>query len=259
MFELNLTAGRNFSPEIASDSTAFILNASAARLIGWEQPVGKQLEWVGSGQVYTVIGVIADFQNGSWRSGVAPSIVRYDPTMYFDLMLKARPGGLTTVLPFLKRTWAKFLPDRPFQYRLLDELLERRYRNDLRFSRIVWLFGRLSILLACLGLYGLAVSTTEQRRKEIGIRKAVGASLPGILGLIARDLTRGVLLANLIAWPLAYLWLSDWLSSYIHRIPLSPGPFILASGIVLGVALATVGAQTLRAALANPVDALRCE
>ena len=259
LFNIKLNAGRNINAEIASDSTAMILNTTAAKQLGWDNPIGKQVEWLEYKRTCTIIGVVDDFQNRSLRHPVAPAAYFKQPALYSRLVLKIRPNSLQNVLPFLEKTWKQFLPNRPFRYRTLDERLNDHYWDEHQFRRTTYLFCMLSIFLACLGLYGLAAFTAEQRTKEIGIRKVLGASTSNLLRLITKDFAWLVLIANIIAWPLGYLYLNDWLNGFVFRTPLSFWPFMFSGGCVLFIALLTVSFQAIKATRSNPADALRYE
>lgn len=259
-FGLKLLSGRRFDGSLR-DTSSVIINRSAAERLGWDDPIGHQVEWVGAGifRMLTIVGVIEDYQNQSLRRGVAPGAVIQFPPLYFSLYLKVQQGSLPELLPALEKTWKTFLPDRPFRYTTLDEELSWHYWDDNQFRRTMRIFCALAMLLACLGLYGLAAFTAERRTKEIGIRKVLGASLNGLLGLMIREFAVLVGIANLIAWPLAYFYLSDWLNGFAQRIDLSVIPFLMGGGSVLGIAMLTISSRTYVAATNNPVEALRSE
>ncbi len=157
------------------------------------------------------------------------------------------------------RLWKRFLPNRPFSYRLHEQDFEYTYWSEFQFAATTRIFCGLAILLACLGLYGLAAFTAERRTKEIGIRKVLGASMGGLLGLIAREFAKLVLVANVIAWPLAYLYLNDWLNGYVQRIDLTVLPFLAGGAVVLVVSMVTISLRTYSAARTDPVKAIRIE
>jgi putative ABC transport system permease protein len=259
-FGLNLLAGRSFDGSLR-DTASVIINQSAAERLKWDDPVGHQVEWVGAGipRWLTIVGVIEDYQNQSLRKGIAPGAVIQFPRLYFSIYLKVRPGSLPDILPDLESTWKTFLPDRPFRYTTLDEELSWHYWDEEQFRQIMRIFCGFAMLLACLGLYGLAAFTAERRTKEIGIRKVLGASVNGLLGLMAREFAVLVGIANLVAWPLAYVYLNDWLGGYVQRIDLTIVPFLLGAALVLLIAMVTISLRTYAATQTDPVDAIRSE
>ena len=259
-FEIDLVAGRNFSTEIASDRTeAFILNETAVRQLGWEEPIGKQFEWVIGRRKGRVIGVVKDFHNRPLREEIGPLAISMRNSLFWILALKIRTDRLPETIRFLEDTWKQFIPNRPFEYSFLDDDLDRIYRTELRLGQISGIFALLGIFVACLGLFGLASYTAEQRTKEIGVRKVMGATVPNIVLLLSKDFVKLVLLANLIAWPIAYSAMGKWLQDFAYRIDLEMWIFALGGAVALLIALLTVGYQAIKSATANPVDALRYE
>lgn len=258
-FDLKLLKGRNFDTTGNRDTLTYIINETAEKMLGWEDPIGKQLEWVAPGRVMTIVGVVADYQNRSPSRPVAPSAIMPYYALYYDLYLKIRPGRLQDVLPFLEETWKQFLPNRPFGYRVLEEELEHNTWSEREFRRVTRLFGGLAIFLSCLGLYGLAGFTAERRTKEIGIRKVLGASTGSVIGLMSREFATLLGVACLIAWPAAWLYLDDWLNGFAQRVSLSVVPFVLGALAVMVVAAVTISFRTYAAAVADPVDSIRVE
>ncbi len=173
--------------------------------------------------------------------------------------LKVRSKNLPETLAFLEKTWQKFLPDRPFEFEFVDDNLNNLYLEDQKVGQLVGTFALLTILVACLGLFGLAAFTAEQRTKEIGVRKVLGASVRSIILLLSKEFAKLVLIANVIAWPVAYFAIDDWLQNFAYRVDVAWWVFALAGVATLLIALGTVGYQALRAALSNPVEALRYE
>ena len=186
LFGLKLVAGRNFK-NIPRDSLSYIINRSAADTLGWENPIGKQLEWVSQyPKIMTIVGVVEDYQNRSLHQAVAPgAILPYKP-LYFHVHLKIREGQLESVRPHLERVWKQFLPNRPFRYQLHQNEFYDAYWEEFQLQETSRIFSGLAILLGCMGLYGLASFTAERRAKEIGIRKVLGASVGGLLAMIAK-------------------------------------------------------------------------
>jgi len=261
--KMTIIEGRAFSKDYSSDAReAFILNEQAIRKMGIKEPVGKWLsvsrDWKG-----TIIGVAKDAQFRSFRHNVEPCI------FYITNLAAATDEGLVLVkiegsrtreaLAHIQRVWSEFNTVSPFEFRFLDETYDRLYRDERRMSRVFTVFSGLAVFIACLGLLGLASFTAERRTKEIGIRKVLGASAGGIVIMISSQLTRWVLAANIIAWPVAYLAMNKLLQVYAYRVSLNWPLFALPSLAAFFLACLTVGFQSLRTARANPANALRYE
>lgn len=268
---LELAAGRSFSRAFATDATsAFILNEAAVKAIGWtpETAIGKsfgsseivdwnQGQWIErNGQV---IGVLRDFHFESLHDEIVPTVYFVAPYMAWNAVVRIRPENIASTMKFLESKWEEFNPGQPFEYRFLDEAFEALYRREKRQGEIFGTFALLAILVACLGLIGLASFAAEQRTKEIGIRKVLGASAAGIVNLLSREFLGLVLLANLLAWPVAYFIMKKWLEDFAYRIDINVLPFLAGAVVALLMAMLTVSVQTLKAALANPVETLRYE
>ncbi|MGH7452479.1 MAG: ABC transporter permease, partial [bacterium] len=268
-FGLQLAAGRNLAKDIATDSTrAFLLNESAAQALLWPSPLGKIImAEFPTGQPSLpfekrhgqIVGVVKDFHFESLHYEMRPIIFMIKPYWHFYISVKLHPENLATTLAELEQSWQRFFPEAPFEYFFLDDTFDRLYRTEESWGRAIGFFALLSIFIACLGLLGLAAFTAEQRTKEIGIRKVLGASVTGIAGLLSKDFVKLVLAANLIAWPLAYFAMNKWLQDFAYRIDMGWWVFALAGGIALLIALLTVSTQAIKAALANPVESLRYE
>ncbi len=255
-FGVQMLAGRNFETAHSTDSTAFLLNQAAVDLIGWQEPLGKQMNFGPKGQV---IGIVQDFNYASLRERIRPMAILIRPGWSSYVAVRLAPGEQSTTLRQLATVWREFEPERPFEPFFLDDNLNQLYQKEERLSFILSAFSMLALVIACLGLFGLAAFATEQRTKEIGIRKVMGASLPQIVGLLSKDFAKLVLLANIIAAPLAWFAMNKWLENFPYRIALGPRLLLLAGAIAFGVALLTISYQALKAALANPVEALRYE
>ncbi|MCD6335189.1 MAG: ABC transporter permease, partial [Candidatus Latescibacteria bacterium] len=261
MLKIELAAGRNFSKDFAAVAKeAILLNEAAVRRFGWESPknaIGKRATlW---GRKWTVIGVVKDFHISSLHDPIEPLVLYIRPDRFCYLSVRIRPGHISETLDFLKHSWDEFSPNRPFEYSFLDDSFDKLYRAEDRLGKIFGSFSLIAILIACLGLFGLASFATEQRTKEIGIRKILGASVSGIVLLLSKEFTKLVLVSNLIAWPVAYWAMNRWLQDFAYRIPIGVGTFLLAGVIALVIALLTVSFQAIKAATANPVKALRYE
>ncbi len=266
-----LVAGRSFSARIPADTSrsqpAIVLNETAVRALGYtpEAAIGKPLLFdLGSQtQPYRVIGVVKDFHFQSLHQPITPyGFVRQGspfaaPPAY--LVARVDVARLPSLLASLEKHWQQINPAAPFAYSFLDQDFQRNYQAERRVFGMVGYFTGIAILIACLGLYGLMAYTVEQRTREIGIRKILGASGSGLTMLLAGDFLKLVLVANVIAWPLGW-WLMDrWLQAFAYRVSISWWLYVLAGGVALLIALLTVGAQAIRASLTNPVKSLRAE
>jgi putative ABC transport system permease protein len=259
--DIKLVAGRNFSPQFSTDQNDLIIvNETAARQWGWDDPIGKTIQVLDDRPITkTIIGVVRDFHVESLHKKIEPVFFEFAPSSSRYISVKIRPDNIPSTIRYLEKTLKQIDPMLPFDYTFLDETFDRNYKAEEKLSKIFSYFTLLAIFIACLGLFGLASFTSEQRTKEIGIRKALGASISGIILLLSKEFTKWVLLANLIAWPVAYFAVNQWLQNFAYRINIGPGTFILAALLALIIALLTVGYQAVRAARANPVNALRYE
>ncbi|NKB71073.1 MAG: FtsX-like permease family protein [Candidatus Latescibacteria bacterium] len=263
---VELIAGRNFSRDRPSDSSeAFLLNETAVRQLGWEvgaadpqkEALGKWFHWPDLDRQGHIVGIVKDFHIGTLKERTKPAFLAINRGREFNLLVKIRPERVSETMDFLDETWRSFSPDKPFRYRFLDDAVEYLHREEIRISNVATGFGVLAIVIACLGLFSMASFTAEQRTKEMTIRKVVGASVGSLFALLTRGFLQPVLLACLMGWPIAYVLMNRWLSDYAHRIDLDIGPFLMGGVGVMTAALVTVGYRTLKAARANPVDALR--
>jgi len=260
---LEIVAGRNFSSEISADrSKSILINQTAARQFSWDDPIGKSIreldQW---NTTKTVVGVVRDFHLESLHNKISPLLIESEPSRYRFILIKIRPESLPDTLSFIKEKWKEIDPTETLDYWFLDESesFSWQYQSEQRLSKMFSYFALLAIFIACLGLFGLANFTAEQRTKEIGIRKAMGASISSIILLLSKEFAKWILIANIIAWPIAYFAMNRWLQNFAYRINIGLGTFILAGLIVLVIALLTVSYQAIKAARANPVDALRYE
>ncbi|MCG3120619.1 MAG: hypothetical protein ALAOOOJD_03400 [bacterium] len=265
-YGMQMAAGRNFSTAFPTDSTeAFILNETAVKKIGWAAPetaVDKPFEY--GNRQGRIIGVVKDFNYESLHQPITPIVMLIAPSSFNTVSVKIRanrPADLAATLDFLKQKWQEYRPDFPFQYSFLDERYERLYQSEHRLGQIFGTFSLLAVFIACLGLFGLASYTAEQRTKEIGIRKVLGASVGNIVLLLSKEFTRLVTVATFVSWPLAYYAMNRWLQEFAYRINLhqQSGTFLLAAALALAIALLTVSFQSIKAALGNPIKALRYE
>ena len=262
IFDIPVLRGRVFSADVASDtSQAIILNETAVRLLGWEDdPIGKQILLPAYGnRSLTVIGVVKDYHSLTLREEIAPMGFIGDWRLFVSLILRIRPGNTAQTLSFLETQWKRFVPGAPFEYHFLDEMIDWIYFNEQLTGKMLGIFSLLAIFVACLGLFGLAAFMVQSRTKEIGVRKVLGASTSHLVMLLSREFILLILLANLIAWPIAYYLMRDWLSGFAYQTNLNVLPFIASAIMVLIIAFGTVSMQAIRAARSNPIDALRYE
>lgn len=259
-FEIPLVAGRPFSADIPTDqSDAFIVNEAAVKAFGWANPIGKHFDWPAENRAGTIIGVMQDFHTAPMREKIEPMVFIFRKILLYNLGLRVRNENLPETLAFLEKTWKQFLPDYEFTYAFMDDTLYQQYENERRLSHTTLTFAILAIFIATLGLFGLASFTTEQRTREIGLRKVLGASIGGIVQLLSRDFLKWVLIANVLAWPITFWVMNNWLHNFPYRIQLNLSTLILGSLFALGIAILAVCTQAFKAARTNPVDALRYE
>jgi putative ABC transport system permease protein len=256
LYEMDVVAGRKFSREYATDKKeAVLLNETALGITGWENPIGKRFD---DG---TVVGVVKDFHFEPLREAIKPIFFRVmtDNDYSFFLSIKIKSENIPATLAYIDKTWKKFSPDYPFSYTFVDSAIDNLYRSEQRIGNAFKYFSLIAIFIACLGLFGLTSFTVEQRTKEIGIRKILGASIPKIMVMLSSDFAKLVLLANILAWPAAYYFVNRWLEGFAYRTALGPWIFLLTGIVTLIIAMVTIGLQSVKAATANPVDSLRYE
>jgi len=256
-FNMEMAQGRFFSKQFITDvNETVVLNESAVTALGLQNPIGQQFEYRGNRRI---IGIIKDFNFYSLHQQVQPLILFIGPFWYHSLYIKVQGRNIFNTVHYLEKTIKKSIPDYPFDYSFLDDNLNQMYQTEKNIGNILIIFSLLAIFISCLGMFGLISFEAERRTKEIGIRKTLGASIPGVVMLLTRDFTKWILLANMIAWPLAGYFMNKWLQNFAYRIDMSWWMFVLAGGIALTIALLTVSWQAIRAATANPVEALRYE
>jgi putative ABC transport system permease protein len=257
-FDIEMAQGRFYLNEYASDSTeAVVVNEKALQIMGMDDPIGKRLTW--SGRDYTIIGVVKDFHFKPLAHKIEPLVLFFNPNFFYHVFIKILPHDVTNTLTYIEDVHSKYNPQYPFTLNFLDQDYAYQYRNEMRMQTIFSYFAGLAILISCLGLLGLAAYMAEKRTKEIGIRKVLGASIPNILGLLSKEFIALVGIANVVACPLAYYAMNQWLQNFAYRIDISWTVFALAAVLALLIAMVTVSTQAIRAALANPVQSLRYE
>lgn len=254
---IKLLDGRDFRTGSLADSVSYIINEATAKQIGMSNPLGKELKfWRGKGHI---VGVMKDFHLQSLHQAISPLILMYNPQWNSYLLVKTRAGQTQQAITDLEQLTKRFNPNYPFNYHFLDEDYEKLYRAEQQVNALVNYFGLLAILISCLGLFGLSAFTAEQRTKEIGVRKVLGASVSSIVALLSRDFLGLVLIALVLASPLAWWAVSKWLGTFAYRVPLSGWVFALAGMLAIGIALLTISYQSIKAALTNPVKSLQSE
>ncbi len=255
-FGISLKEGRFFSREHpADDSSSVVINESFAKLIGKKSPVGMELRY---GRPYRVIGVVGDFNFVNLHSRIGPLAIFYSP-LNTIMCVKVRDENLPATLDLIDKTCKSIDPGFVFNYHFVNKTFERMYASEQRFGKIIGAFSLLAVIIACFGLFGLASFAAEARTKEVGIRKVLGASVPGVVLLLSRELIALVLIGNIIAWPVAYYFMQRWLQTFAYRINMNLLVFVLAAVVALAIAAVTTGYQAVKAAMTNPVEALRYE
>ena len=260
-FDIKLAAGRDFSRERQTDQSNFLINQEAVRALNLETPLHQQLVFMGSkGEI---IGVMEDFNFRHMTQRILPLIMTINPHKYGyflqHVFVRVNRRDIPETIAYIKKVTAEHAPHYPFKYKFVDDEFNNMYIYEQYVTRLANIFTILASFIACLGLFGLASFITEQRTKEIGVRKILGASVPGITILLTNQFSKWVLLANLLSWPLAYFAMNKWLGNYAYRIPVSWWIFPLAGAAALIIAFLTVSYQAVKAARANPADALHYE
>ncbi|MGD9346345.1 MAG: ABC transporter permease [Candidatus Aminicenantes bacterium] len=266
-YDIDIAKGRNFSKDFPTDrKEAVIINEAAVRKLGWhDNPLGQQIEVFMSldkRKRFKVIGVVKDYHFESLHKEIEPLIL-YNSNPYggnyYRISMRTAPERIQETVAFVKSKWQEFDSQYPIEYVFLDEQYDELYRAEERLGRLFGYFTTLAIIIGCLGLFGLSAFSAEQRTKEIGIRKVLGATIPGVIVLLVREFTKWVLLAVAIAWPLGYYIMNKWLQNFAYRTSLEFGTFLLAAALALVISIITVIYQAARAAIANPIDSLRYE
>jgi len=263
---LTITDGRKFSSDYTTDTLrAYIVNEAAVRRFGWTEPVGRTLicrnsdeEEAGTAEG-RVIGVVKNFHFQSLHREIEPLLMRVDPRRLNLFNIRVKTVDIPKVLNFLEKDMKRLQPAQPFQYWFLDSLHEGLYRSEQRLAGIFKALTVITILIACLGLFGLMAYLTEQRTREIGIRRVLGASVSRIVAILSWEYLSWIALSNLIAWPVAYLVMHRWLWNFPYRVSISPFILLFCGGAAIVVAAGTVSVQTVRAARRNPAEAIRHE
>ena len=261
VLRLNMVQGRFFSRNFSTDTRAIILNEEAIKQLGWQLPLGKRIK--AGKEMYDVIGVIQDFHFESLHYNIKKmgmfliDETKEEYTNY--ICVRISPGNIPAAITFIEKTWASFMPDLPLDFSFLEDDLNHLYHMESQTRRMITIFAILAIFISCLGLLGMVVYMSGQRKKEVGIRKVLGASAPRMAAHLSWTFIRYVILANLIACPFAYYIMNKWLRNFAYRININIWNFVLSGLAVLTIALLTVSYQSIKAATANPVESLRYE
>jgi len=257
-FGIDIVQGRKFSRDFATDKeTALIVNEEAVRTLGMKDPIGKKMgHFKGKG---TIIGVMEDYHYATLRDRIGPLVLDLDPQDTAYMILKVSPEDLTGTTAWIEKIWNGYDPNQTFEARLLEDILEDVYLTESNISRFFNYAAYLSLLISCLGLFGLAAYSVEQRIKEVGIRKVLGASVGDIISLLSKEHLKLIAIANIVAWPLGYFAMRMFLQNYPFRTSLGIEIFLMSAAAVFGIAFLTVFYQTFKAARANPADTLKYE
>ncbi len=271
-FNIRLIAGRKLDDSRPADKKAFLVNQAAMTFFGWKTIAGKMTGYYTYGpdpaspggyreiaQRGEVVGVIRDYNHADLKQAVAPMLISLNEGWAGQLAIRLRPGSIPATVQQLQQIWQQQFPDKPFSYEFLDDTFTRTYRTEVRTGQVFGLFAALAVLISCLGLFGLATFTAEQRTKEIGVRKVLGASVVSIVTLLSKDFLKLVLIAIVIASPIAWYAMNRWLQDFAYKITIEWWVFALAGLLAVGIALLTVSFQSVKAALMNPVKSLRSE
>jgi putative ABC transport system permease protein len=258
---ITLLKGRNFSPDFKTDSSAVIINETAAKVLGYADPIGKNIytfDDAGHSTAYPIVGVVKNFNYETLYNEVKPLMFILQRSTGLA-SFKVSTNNIHSLINDVKNKWTALAPGVPFSYRFLDDSFNDMYQSEQRVGKISISFSVLAILISCLGIFGLATFIAEQRIKEIGIRKVLGASIQGIVGLLSADFMKLVLIAFVIAAPFAWWIMNKWLQDFVYRVEFSWWIFLVAGVAAILIALLTVSYQAIRAAITNPAKSLRTE
>ena len=260
VFELEIVAGENFKKEyVTGNEIPYIVNEAAIKLMQLEDPIGKRFAMYNETNQGIIVGVVKDYHFQTLTNEIGPIMITTLNWWRGQIFIKISPGNVTKTLQFIEETFNKFAPSFQFQYSFLDEDIDDLYRSFYEMGSIIKYFAILAIFISCLGLFGLASFMTEQRTKEIGIRKVLGSSVSTIVILLSKGFVKWVLLSNFIAWPIAYYAMNKFLQMFVYKAGMNIWLFVISGLLVLAIALVTVGYQTIKTANANPVEALKYE
>jgi len=253
---MKLTHGRYYDKNIQSDTASIVINEKAVKALNMKNPVGKWISW-GDDSKYNIIGVVNDFHHLPMQYEIDPLVLIYDPDQCRSMFVKTVEGNQEEIHDELKASWDNIFPNFPYEPRKLKEMYEKAYSDETTLIKIIGYFSILAIFISCLGLFALAAYMTEQRTKEIGVRKVLGATIISIVSLVSKEFLKWVIIANVIAWPITWFVMDDWLNTYVYHTKLSPDVFIYALLLSIVIALFTVSFQAIKSAIKKPVDAIK--
>ncbi len=257
---IKLVAGRYFSEDIHSDSNSVVVNVAAVKRLGFTDAIGQKILVPNSESELEIIGIVEDFHISSLHQKINPSILLHPGSAYDHyLAVRIQPQNVAATLEFIEAKWSEFSGDQPFEYFFMDSFFDNLHKSEQRTGQFFTIFAALAIFIACLGLFGLAAFTAEQKTKEIGVRKVLGASVPSIVSILLKQFTKWVIFANIIAWPIGYYIMKNWLQNFAYHIDLKVEYFLLSGFITLLIAVTTVSYLAISAANRNPVEALKYE
>lgn len=269
---IDFIQGRNFSEDFSTDSETFVINQALATQLGWDDAIGKEVYWTDVenpkaglddntmvDKIFKIVGVIKNYHFESLHDMIRPVLIRLGDSNLSELVVKIRPEIISKTISAIEKEWNSLSPNRPFKYHFLDDRIAQQYLREQRQSKTIIYVTFIAVLIACLGLFGLSTFMVEQRRKEIGIRKVLGATVGGITYKLSRELTQWILIANVIAWPIAYFAMKNWLQGFAYRASMNIGLFILAGLSAIAVALMTISFYTIKAAHTNPAQVIKYE
>ncbi len=260
---LEMASGRFFSPEFGSDKKSIVINETTCRLLGWDEPIGKTVIEGRFGENMTVIGVVKDMHFESIHQNVRPMALLLSGGLYDwserNISVRINTDNIPGTIGFIESAWNQFVPNMPLTYSFLSEDYDKMYFSEKRTRQLSTVLCGLAIFISCIGLFGLASFVADQRSREIGIRRVLGASVSGIVRQLNSSFVKWVVLSNIIAWPIAWYAMNNWLSNFAYRISLDIRVFFAAGFVAIIIALMTVSCQSIRAALANPVESLKKE
>ena len=253
---MQVKEGRSFSKDFGMDSLSCIINETAAKAMNMKEPIGTMIRFYGVNM--PIIGVVKDFHFESMHEAIKPAFMHLQKGEG-TIVARLKQGNQQHTLASIENLYKKYNPGFPFTFNFLDNAYQKQYETETRTGTLAGYFAGLAIIISCLGLFGLTGFTAQKRKKEIGIRKVIGASSASITALLSKDFVKLVGIALLIAFPVAWWMMNSWLDNYVYRINITSMVFLMAGSLVLIITLIATGFQTIRAAIANPVTALRNE
>jgi putative ABC transport system permease protein len=260
-YQMDVVTGRTFSKNFGSDTTGtIVLNEAAVQRLGWspQEAIGKELSYFRD-EVGKIVGVLHDFNFRSLHTKIEPMALILDPDYASEISVRIKPDDITSTIDFIQQKWENAFPGELFEFSFLDSRMNQLYENEMKMQNLFIIFSCFSILVACLGLLGLSVFIAEQRTKEIGIRKVLGASIGKIIVLLSKEFITWIIIANFVAWPVAWYIMTEWLQNFAYRIDIQIGIFFISGIIAVLIALITISFRSIKLAITNPVDSLRYE